>query len=165
MPVLFSTNCVPEMIPEVTSPPPVCGGCLPVGGIQSYKFHIPMLVAPERCRQTAVSVTIKNTGNEPLSMQGYFAPTTADERCEDTWFPLQVNGLPVGAELHLDGTSGRFYAVYDGLRRRPVGVVGTPTGAPWRPAMIDRYEQWDFVAQAAAGTVFEVAITLHDVDP
>lgn len=165
MPILFSTNCVPELLPEVTSPPPVCGGCLPVGGLESFKYHLPTMVAPERCRQSAVSVTITNTGTEPLSLQGFFRPTSEDTRCEDTWFPLQINGLVPGAVIHLDGISGRFHAVYDGLKRRPVGVVGTPTGAPWRPAMIDRYEDWDFIVQAVPATSFEVELSLHDREP
>ena len=165
MPVLFSTNCVPELLPEVTSPPPVCGGCLPVGGLESFKFHLPTLSAPERCRSSAVSVTIHNTGTEPLSLQGFFRPTPEDTRCEDTWFPLQINGLVAGATIHLDAITGRFHAVYDGLKRRPVGVVGTPTGAPWRPAMINRFEEWDFFAQTVPGAVFEIELTLHDREP
>lgn len=165
MPVLFSTDCVPELIPEVTSPPPVCGGCLPISGVESFTFHIPTLSAPERCRESAVSVTVTNTGTEPLSLQGHFQPSTADTRCEDTWFPLQVSGLPPEASLHLDGTSGRFHAVAGGLKRRPIGVVGTPTGAPWRPATITRYEPWDFVVQAAPNTTFSIELTLHDREP
>lgn len=165
MPVLFSTNCVPELLPEVTTPPPVCGGCLPISGIESFKFHLPTLAAPERCRSSAVSVIVHNTGTEPLNLQGFFRPTPEDTRCEDTWFPLQVNGLPPGAELHMDAVTGRFHAVYDGLKRRPVGVVGTPTGAPWRPATINRYEDWDFIVQAAPGAVFEVELALHDREP
>lgn len=165
MPVLFSTNCVPEMIPEVTSPPPVCGGCLPISGLESYKFHIPTVVAPERCRQTAVSVRISNTGDEPLNLQGFFRPTNEDTRCEDTWYPLQVSGLAAGAVLHLDGVTGRFHAFYNGLKRRLVGVVGTPTGAPWKPAIISRYDGWDFIIQTVPGSVFEAELTLHDRDP
>lgn len=165
MPVLFSADCTPEVLPEATTPPPVCGGCLPVGGIESFKFHMPTLAAPERCRQTAVSVTITNTGTDPLSVQGFFRPTYEDTRCEDTWFPLQINGLLPEASIHLDGTSGRFHAFYSGLRRRAIGLVGTPTGAPWRPALLTRYEEWDFIVQAAPGTQFDVELTLHDREP
>lgn len=162
MPVLFSADCAPEMLPEVTTPPPVCGGCLPVGGLESHTFRVPGFAAPMRCRDTAVSILVANTGSAPLSLQGFFQPATADPRCEDTWFPVQVNGLVAGATLHLDGVSGRFHAFFDGRRRRPVGVVGTPTGAPWRPAVIDRYTEWDFVVQTAPGAEFEVTLVLHD---
>ena len=165
MPVLFSATCVPEVLPEITTPPPVCGGCMPVSGLESYRFQIPLLSAPERCRQSAVSVTITNTGTEPLSLQGFFRPTEEDMRCEDTWFPLQINGLLPGAVIHLDGTSGRFHGVYEGLRRRPVGVVGTPSGGPWRPALIDRYKSWEFMVQTVPDAVFEVDLTLHDREP
>ena len=165
MPVLFSTDCTPEVLAEHTVPPPVCGGCLPVGGLESFKFHLPTLNAPEHCRQTAISVAITNTGTDPLSLQGFFRPTPEDTRCEDTWFPLQINGLVPGAVIHLDGTSGRYYAMFEGLKRRPVGVVGTPTGAPWRPAVINRYEDWDFIVQTVPGAQFDVTLSLHDREP
>jgi hypothetical protein len=162
MPVLFSTDCTPEILSELTTPPPVCGGCLPVGGLERHLFRIPAFMSPMRCRQTAISVTITNTGTEPLSLQGFFQPSTADPSCEDTWFPVQVNGLLPEATLQLDGVSGRFHAFYKGLRRKPIGVVGTPTGAPWRPAIINRYENWDFVVNAAPNAVFDAVVTLHD---
>jgi hypothetical protein len=162
MPVLFSADCAPEMLSEVSTPPPVCGGCLPVGGIDSHTFKVPLVAAPMRCRSTTVSLLITNTGAEPLSLQGFFQPTTADPRCEDRWFPVQVNGLVPGATLHLDGVSGRFHAFFDGRRRRPVGVVGTPSGAPWRPAVIDRYTEWEFVVHTAPNVDFETTMILHD---
>ena len=162
MPVLFSADCTPEMLPEVTTPPPVCGGCLPVGGLESHLFHIPAVSAPMRCRSSAVSVSITNTGKTPLSLQAFFAPAAANPACEDTWFPIQVNGLLPGATVNLDGVSGRFHAVYKGVKRRPIGVVGTPSGAPWRPALIDRRQAWDFVAQTAPGALFTATIQLHD---
>ena len=165
MPVLFSTNCTPELLPEVLSPPPVCGGCLPVGNLESFKYHLPLLDAPERCRESTVSIVFHNTGSEPLNLQGFFRPTDEDTRCEDTWFPVQINGLAPGADLYLDGITGRFYGVYEGLKRRVVGVVGTPTGAPWKPATIARYQSWDFIVQAAPNTVFTVDLLLHDQEP
>jgi hypothetical protein len=164
MPVLFSADCTPEILVEVSAPPPVCGGCLPVGGLESYVFRIPTFLSPMRCRQTAVSLSITNTGTEPLSLQGHFQPADSDPRCEDSQFPVQINGLLPGATLNLDGVSGRFHAVYEQLRRRPIGVVGTPTGAPWRPAVIDRYRGWDFVANAAPGAQFSMTLGLHDRD-
>lgn len=162
MPVLFSADCAPEMLTEVSTPPPVCGGCLPVGGIDSHTFRVPSSTAPLRCRSTAVSLIITNTGSAPLSLQGFFQPAEADPRCEDTWFPVQVNGLLPGAALHLDGVSGRFHAFYAGLRRRPIGVVGTPTGAPWRPAVINRADAWNLIVHTAPGVEFETVMTLHD---
>lgn len=165
MPVMFSTDCVPEEIPEVQTPPPVCGGCLPVGGIDKYSFRVPTMDYPFRCRETAVSLSIRNTGDRPLSLQGFWRVCNADVRCEDNQWPLQVSGLPPAAELVLDGTTGRYWAVYDERRRRPVGVVGTPNGAPWRPAVIDRQNCWDFIVQAAPNSNFSVSMTLADREP
>ena len=165
MPVMFSTDCVPDEIPEIQTPPPVCGGCLPVGGIDKYSFRVPTMDYPFRCRETAVSLSIRNTGDRPLSLQAFWRHCSADVRCEDNLWPLQVSGLPPSAVLHLDGTTGRFWADYDNRRRRPVGVVGTPNGAPWRPPLIDRQNCWDFIMQAAPNANFTVSMTLADREP
>jgi hypothetical protein len=162
MPVLFSTECVPEEIERITTPPPVCGGCMPVGGLLKHRFRVPTMDAPFRCRDTAVSVTITNTGTDPVSLQAFWRPCAEDIRCETTRFPLQVSGLPPETTLTLDGISGRYWCVYDNLRRRPVGMVGTPTGGPWRPPVIDRQDCWDFVVHTAPGTQFSVSMVLHD---
>lgn len=165
MPVMFSTECVPEEIPRVQSPPPVCGGCLPVSGIDKYVFRVPTMDRPFRGRETAVTVTVRNTGDSSLSLQGFWRVCGADVRCEDNQWPLQVSGLPPGASLVLDGTTGRFWAEYDGRVRRPVGVVGTPNGAPWRPPVIDRQTCWDFIVQTAPEADFTVSMVLADREP
>ena len=162
MPVMFSTECVPEEIAVVTTPPPVCGGCLPVGEIDKYVWRVPAMDWAFRCNETAVSVTIRNTGSESLSLQAFWRECGSDVRCEDNRWPLQVAGLPAGAELVLDGLTGRYWANYDERRRKVVGVVGTPNGAPWRPPVIDRTTCWDFIVQAAATSVFEVDMTFRD---
>lgn len=161
MPVLFSADCVPEEIERVSAPPPVCGGCLPVGGLVTRRFSLPVSSRPG-CGTTAVSLSITNTGAEPLSLQAYWRVCVTDPRCEDNRFPLQVSGLPPGATLHLDGVSGRFWVHYENKDRRPVGMVGTPTGAPWRPALLDRGECWDFMVATAPDADLDVAIVLHD---
>ena len=165
MPVMFSAECVPEEIPRVLTAPPVCGGCAPVGGIDKYVFRVPTMDWPFRGRETAVSVSIRNTGDAPLSLQGFWRVCGADVRCEDNQWPLQVSGLPSGAVLHLDGRSGRFWAEFEGRVRRPVGVVGTPNGAPWRPPLIDRSTCWDFVVQTAPDADFAVSLVLSDREP
>lgn len=165
MPVMFSTECVPEEIAVVTTPPPVCGGCLPVGEIDKYVFRVPTMDYAFRCRETAVSTVIRNTGETPLSLQAFWRECGSDIRCEDNRWPLQIAGLPPGAELVLDGITGRFWANYDERVRRVVGVVGTPNGAPWRPPIIDRETCWDFIVQTAASSEFEVDLVLFDREP
>lgn len=164
MPVMFSATCVPESIDLVQTPPPVCGGCMPVGGIDKYSFRVPTFDYAQRCTQTAVSTIIRNNGDRPLTLQAFWRACSGDIRCEDNQFPLQVSGLPTGAELVLDGITGRFWANYDERRRRAIGVVGTPTGAPWRPPIVDRSDCWDFVVQAAEGADFDVVLQLADRD-
>ncbi|MBV9919263.1 MAG: hypothetical protein JOY78_00190, partial [Pseudonocardia sp.] len=128
MPVLFSTDCVPEEIPVLKTPPPVCGGCLPVSAIDKYSFRVPMDDQPFHCRQTAVSMVFTNTGEDPLTLQAFFRVCGTDVRCEDNQWPLQIAGLPPGAALYLDGITGRYKAFYDERWHRPVGIVGTPNG-------------------------------------
>lgn len=165
MPVMFSTECEPEELTVVNTPPPTCGGCLPVSAIDKYSFMVPTQDYAFRCRDTAVSLTITNTGEESLSLQAFWRICGTDVRCEDNQWPLQVSGLPAGAELHLDGKSGRFWAWYDERIRRPVGVVGTPNGAPWRPPRIDRTQCWDFIVRAASTAEFTVSMSLADREP
>lgn len=162
LPVMFSTECVPEEISVVNTPPPVCGGCLPVSEISKYLFRVPTMDYPFRCRQTAVTQTIRNVGEHSLSLQAFWRVCGTDIRCEDNRFPLQVSGLPPGAELVLDGITGRYKAFYDGYWRRPIGVVGTPNGAPWRPPLIDRQTCWEFVVQTATTSDFEIELSLRD---
>ena len=165
MPVLFSADCVPEEIPNIQTPPPVCGGCMPVSAVDKYSYRVPTMDYPFECRETAVSLVIRNTGESPLTLQAFWRVCSADVRCEDNQWPLQVAGLPPAAELHLDGITGRYWAVYDELKRRPVGVVGTPTGAPWRPPVIDRQTCWDFIVHTSSVSEFEVSMVLTDREP
>lgn len=165
MPILFSTDCEPEVITVVNTPPPVCGGCMPVSGIDKYSFQVPTQDYAFRCRETAVSTVITNTGESSLTLQGFWRVCGTDVRCEDNQWPVQVSGLPAGAELHLDGVTGRYWVWYDERVRRPVGVVGTPNGAPWRPPLIDRQTCWEFVVQTAATSEFDVSLVLADREP
>lgn len=165
MPVLFSSECVPEQIPVVNTPPPVCGGCLPVGEIDKYSFQVPTMDYAFRCRETAVTTIIRNTGETPLTLQAFWRECGADVLCEDNLWPLQVSGLAPAAELVLDGVTGDYWAFWNERRRSVVGVVGTPNGAPWRPPIIDRTGCWDFIIQAAASAEFTVELVLADRAP
>lgn len=165
MPVLFSADCIPEQVPVVTSPPPSCGGCLPLCEIETRTFALSKVDYPVRCRETAVSVVVNNTGAVPLTVQAYWRVCNSDQRCDDNQFPLQVSGLPAGAMVVLDAAAGRFFAVVDGKRRRPVGIVSTPSGAPWRPPILDRSRCWELVVMSEPDADYEVSLTVADREP
>lgn len=160
MPVLFSADCRPEEVAVRVVPPPVCGGCLPVDALVRHRLRLPIDTSAE-CRETAVSMTIRNLGNRPLNAQAFLRPCGSDVRCEVSRWPLQVAALPAGAELHLDGVTGRFRAWHNGRWHRPVGMVGTPSGAPWRPPIIDGGDCWDLIVQTAPGAEFDVEVVLR----
>lgn len=160
-PVLFSTECAPERLVVGTTPPPVCGGCMPICAVDRYVTVIPSRDYALRCGDTVVNVEVENRGVEPLTLQLYLRRCGSNEACAPV-FPLQVSGLVPGATLMLDSVSGRYHAEFDGKRRRPVGIVGTPSGAPWTPIVFDRSDCWELVAEAADGADFAVKLTLID---
>lgn len=166
MPLLFSQECPPEYVEVIASPPPVCGGCLPLCAILQHTWDVPSRrELPYMCRETAVSYYIRNLGEHPLSLQAFWRICGADVRCEDTSWPLQISGLPPAATLTLDSVTGRFSAFYDNRIHYPVGVVGTPTGSPWRPAIVDRGQCWEFIALTDEQAEFDIAMTFLDREP
>lgn len=162
-PKLFAVGCDIEVIDAITAPPPSCGGCLPVCTVATHLFTVPSFDYPMRCREAAVGLTIRNTGDTTLNLQSYFRRCNVRDECDkgDRW-PLKVSGLPPTAELVLDGISGRYWVNYFGRKRRPFGIVGTPTGAPWRPALMDRALCWEFVVLASGSSEFEIDMRLAD---
>lgn len=162
MPILFSDTCVIETIPVITSPPPNCGGCLPVCLVDTHRYDVPVFSQPYRCRETAVSLIIRNTGARELTLHGYWRLAETNEACDDNRFPVQVAGLPPGADLYLDAISGRYWAFYGGRKHRPWGIVDTPSGAPWQPPIIDRAKAWEFIVTAPGDAVFDVSMSLAD---
>lgn len=161
MPVLFSEDCTPEVIDVVTVPPPVCGGCLPVAGVTRRTWVLPTREQPVLSHDTAVSLHVTNTGERALTVQLYLRECFTGDDVPDR-FPLQVSGLPARAVLHCDAVRGRFWAELDGVVHRPVGIVGTPDGRPWLPAVIDRSDCWELVALSADDAAFTVSVTLTD---
>jgi hypothetical protein len=163
MPVLYGEGCEVERIEVVTSPPPSCGGCMPICSVVTHVFEVPTFSYPMRCRETVANLIITNTGVLPLTLQAYWRRCAADEGgCTDQLYPLQVNGLPATAELHLDGISRNYWAYYAGRKRRPANIVSTPNGAPWRPAIIDRSLCWELVVIADGDAIFDVSMSLAD---
>lgn len=165
MPVLFSATCPPEVVNIGTNtPPPVCGGCLPVCAIDRYTYEVPSLEQyPAQCTTTAATVTITNTSRtESLTVQGYWKMCDEAESCGDDMFPVQINGLPPDSSITLDGVSGTFWATYQHQTHRAIGIVSTPNGAPWMPPLIDRTRCWEFVIVAPEAVNFGVDIVLAD---
>lgn len=162
MPALFAKNCQIEQIEMVTSPPPTCGGCMPVCSVATHVFQVPVFDYPLRSRETAVSMVIRNTGVNELTLQGYWRRCNAREDCDDQLWPLQVNALPANAELTLDGIGRRYWIKMGRQNYRPFGFVGTPAGAPWRPPLIDRELCWEFVAITDGMVTFDIEMTLRD---
>jgi hypothetical protein len=165
MPVLFSDTCPPEVVNVGTNtPPPVCGGCLPVCAIDRYTYAIPRLNEyPARCTTTAATVTITNTDPfNSLTVQGYWKLCDDSEECGDDQYPVQIAGLPANAAITLDAVSGMFWAKRGRITYIPVGIVSTPNGAPWVAPVIDRTQCWQFVVVAPEAVNFEVDIALAD---
>lgn len=162
MPAIFSTECEVERIEVVNTPPPSCGGCMPVCAVQTQIWQMPTFDWPIRSHETAVTLSITNKGGLGLTLQAYWRRCNTREDCEDNRFPLQVSGLPPTAELVLDGISGTYWVNYVGRKRRPFGIVGTPEGAPWRPPLIDRSDCWELVIQSSGNETFDVMISLAD---
>lgn len=162
MPVLFGEDCATERIEVVSTPPPTCGGCLPVCAVETRVFEVPVFDTPLRCHDTVVSITVRNTGERALTLQSYWRRCSSDVACEDNRWPTQISKLPPTAELVMDGISGRYWADYAGRRYMLRNIVSTPTGAPWQPPVIDRGQCWEFVVVSSGDDDFEVAMTLND---
>lgn len=162
-PTLFADGYTPTIIKAISVPPPDCGGCLPVGQIATYISALPVFSTPVENRLTAVGTTITNTGTAPLSLQGYYRRCNALDDCDEgrTW-QFQINGLPAGAQIVMNGTTGRSTVFYQGRWRRPVGIVGTPTGAPWIPPLMDRSVCWELVCMTSATASFTAGLTFSD---
>lgn len=162
MPALFSDTCDIEHIDVVSTPPPTCGGCLPVCAVKTRVFEVPTFQYPIRGNETVATMRFLNTGARSLTLQAWWRRCNSLASCDDERFPIQISGLPAAAELVLDGVSGRYWVNYQGRKRRPFGIVGTPNGAPWRPAIIDRALCWELVVVSDADAAFDVGMVLAD---
>ncbi|MBX9921255.1 MAG: hypothetical protein K2Y33_15740, partial [Mycolicibacterium frederiksbergense] len=106
-----------------------------------------------------------NNSLEPLTLQCYWRVCGTDIRCEDERWPFQISGLPGKAMLTMDAISDQYWATLGGRLYRPRGILGTKTGAPWRPVVLDRSGCWEFVAVSAPGADFDVKLRLTDREP
>ena len=166
-PLSLSTTCAPDPLTVTTDRnPPVCGGGLPICAIERYTFSLPETLTPVLCPGTAVTTVITTTGPEPVTLEGYWVRTGTLEVCSNQdLFPFQIAGLPGYTALTLDGISGRYWAVNQGVTTRPLGIVGTPSGAPWLPPFVDRTQAWQLEVLAPEGAEFSVELILYDQEP
>lgn len=162
MPALFAPDCVIDLVPVVATPPPTCGGCMPVCGVSTYTYLVPTFSRPFRTRETAVTMNIVNRGASNLTLQGFWQRCNARSDCDTDQWPIQVTNLPPTGVLTLDGITKGHHVYLGGRKRRPYGMVATPDGRPWRPPVIDRSECWEFVVVADADATFDVTLTLID---
>jgi hypothetical protein len=162
MPALFAADCVIDKIAVVATPPPTCGGCMPVSGVQTYVYNVPTFTRPFRTSETSVTTRIVNTGATNVTLQSFWRRCNARSDCDTSQWPLQVTSLPPKAELVLDGISRKYWVNLESKKRRPFGMVDTPTGAPWQPPIIDRSLCWEFVVVAASDASFDVTLVLTD---
>jgi hypothetical protein len=162
MPALFAEDCAIERIDAVETPPPTCGGCMPVSGIDTYVYEVPTFDRPFRTAETSVTTRVRNTGADNLTLQAFWRRCNARDDCDTDQWPLQVTSLPPDAELILDGITKGYHVYLGGRKRRPYGMVATPKGAPWRPPVIDRSDCWEFVVIAPTAASFDVTLSLTD---
>lgn len=162
MPALFSETCEVEHIEVVNTPPPTCGGCMPVCAVKTRVFEVPTMDWPVRGPESVATVMVTNTGTRPLTIQGYWRRCNSLESCDDRRWSFQITGLPAQAEVILDGITVRYWVNHQAKRRRPFGIVSTFTGAPWQPAIIDRALCWELVVVSDADASFDTGLVLTD---
>lgn len=162
IPVMYAVGCEPARITVPAAPVPMCGGCVPVCEVERRTWE---LIAPSSAvLESAATLRVENLGAEPLSVAFYWRPCGADpdDPCAQL-HPLQIIGLPAGATAVADSITGRPYAIHAGTRRRQSGIVTTPSGAPWSPAILDtRLGGGELVAEAAPGQAYSVSVVLAD---
>lgn len=161
LPTIYNAECMP---PEVTLDPaeiPVCGGCLPLCAIERRTWELDGALAV--CEEMTVTMRVTNDGDEPLTVNFYWQPCGSTDRCDRT-AALTVSGLPAGLTVVADSITGRPFIDNAGQRQRQVGIIGTPTGAPWRPTRLDTMVCWELVAENAPGADYSVVVELRDRD-
>lgn len=154
--VLYNPNCLPTIIDLSPAPVPVCGGCLPICGIEVRTFEVPLPFTV--CGDTVVSYRVVNNSDAEVTANFYWRPCGSTDIC-DRFGSLQIASLPAGATVVADSVGGRPYAISDGQRIRTVGIVTTPTGAPWTPLVLDDTLMcWELVAETSQNADFSVEL-------
>ena len=158
--VLYNPNCLPTIVDLSPAPVPVCGGCLPICGIEVRVFEVPLTSTV--CGDMVVSYRVRNTSDVPVTVNFYWRPCGLPDVCY-RFGDLQIASLPAGATVVADSVSGRPYALQDGERIRTVGIVTTPTGAPWVPLIVeDTVMCWELVAETSEDAGFVVDLVVQE---
>lgn len=161
IPVLFAEGCEPERVAVPPAPIPTCGGCVPVCEVERrvWQLMAPLATGDE----SAVTVRVLNDQADPLSLSMFWRRCGTGDAVCDREHPLQITGLGDGAEAVADSITGRPYVVQlDGVKHRQVGIITTPSGAPWTLAVLDTVYCWELVAEGPPGQQYTVAVELHD---
>lgn len=158
IPVLASATCVPNVVDVSPVQPPVCAGCIPVCQMQTRVATVPTATGV-MCRDQTVTLTV-TAGAEPVSVNFWFRPCGSTALCDRTGF-VSLAGLPAGGTVVADSVVGRPYGLVGGQQVRQVGIVHTPSGAPWTPTVLDAGSCWELVAQHEPGIDFTVQIQVR----
>lgn len=158
IPVLASASCVPNVVDVRPVQPPVCSGCIPVCEVETRVAQIPS-AAGVLCKDQAVTLTV-TAGSQPVSVNMWFRPCGDTALCDRTGY-LSLAGLPAGATLVADAVAGRAYGLLGGEQVQQVGIVHTPSGAPWTPPILDSSQCWELVAQSAPGAGYTVQVQVR----
>lgn len=158
IPVLTSATCVPATVDVRAIQPPVCSGCTPICEVETRVTQIPA-AAGMLCTDQAVTLTV-TAGAEVFSGNFWFRPCGSTDACDRTGF-LSIAGLKPGETVVADSVSGRPYGIIGGQQVRQVGVVSTPSGAPWTATVLDRTQCWELVAQHEPGADYTVSVQVR----
>ena len=159
LPVLLSEECAPVDVRVPPAPVPSCGGCVPLCDLERRTWTLDTATAPGA--DVAITVEVENTGEDPLSASLYWRPAGSTDPCDEA-HPLGVSGLPAGARIVADSTTGRVRAYVGDGEVRQVGIVASATGAPWRPMVVDGDYLWELVADSAPGADMAVRVRVQE---
>lgn len=161
LPTIYNADCIPPDVKIDHSVIPQCGGCLPVCSIERRVWQLPTVVSS--CDTSVINIRVTNNDADPLNVNFYFRPCGSTDICDKT-SPLTVAGLMQDYTAVADSVTGRPYVEVGSIAHRQVGIVSTPTGAPWRPVLLESVLCWELVAEATPGADFTTIIELRDRD-
>lgn len=161
LPTIYNAECIPPTVAITAATVPTCGGCLPICEIERRTWELPTVIGA--CDDTVITVRVTNNGDDPLTVIMYWQPCGSTESC-DRVSPLQISGLATDQTVVADSVTGRPYVDVGGVPHRQVGIVSTPTGAPWRPTILESMMCWELVAESAPGADYTVLIETRDRD-
>lgn len=162
LPTVFNAECLPPEVELAEASAPTCGGCLPLCSIDVSKWQMPAGVGA--CEDAVISLRVTNNSTtDPLTVSFYWQPCGSTDIC-DREGELLVSGLPASSTVVSDSITGRPYIDASGIKQRQVGIVSTPSGAPWTPLTLDTLNCWELVAQAAPGADFTVVVERRERD-